>query len=196
VEGCPGPLPCTVDSAEAGGFGKPGTANRRKCRRVLHARRLPARHRRPERYTPTVHDLSYSPYYGVSDTTLQNYPTAQITSVGGFYTPDDGFRHVIVGMADGSIHEIFYSPYYGIFDTTVWNYGPSAPRADVPGGLQRPDSLNEVSIEKMPVLASDTATLDLTTHPALKSRQLHKSGQLLDQVWIETDLALDADLVP
>jgi hypothetical protein len=119
-----------------------------------------------------------------------------VQGVGGFYTPDDGFRHVIAGMADGSIHEIFYSPYYGIFDTTVWNYGPSAPSADVPGGLQRLDSLNDGNIETMPVVSSHAATLDPAKQATPESWQLHKSGQLLDQAWIEMDLALDAALVP
>ena len=32
-----------------------------------------------------------------------------ITGVAGFYTPDDGFRHAIVGTTDGVVHEVYYT---------------------------------------------------------------------------------------
>jgi hypothetical protein len=41
-------------------------------------------------------------------------PAHSVVNVGGFHTPDDGYRHGIVATNDGKISEIFYSPAIGV----------------------------------------------------------------------------------
>jgi hypothetical protein len=60
-----------------------------------------------------------------------------IVGVGGLYSPDDGFRHAIVGTTDGNMHEIYYSPNVGIFHDVLANFGPN--RIVAVGAFYSPD---------------------------------------------------------
>ena len=53
---------------------------------------------------------------------LEDRALLSVVGVGGFYTPDDGYRHAIVGLTDGTVHEVYYSPAVGIFDATLENF--------------------------------------------------------------------------
>jgi hypothetical protein len=37
-----------------------------------------------------------------------------VSSLGSYFTPKDGFRHVIIGTIDGGVHEVFYNPSQGV----------------------------------------------------------------------------------
>ena len=51
--------------------------------------------------------------------TLANIPG--IVTCDGFYTPDDEYRHAILGMGNGDIVEIFFNPWVGQGQTVVAN---------------------------------------------------------------------------
>jgi hypothetical protein len=44
-----------------------------------------------------------------------------IVDVGGFFSPDDGFRHAIVGTADGTVTEIYFSEDLRVWQSAIAN---------------------------------------------------------------------------
>jgi hypothetical protein len=49
--------------------------------------------------------------------------TAQAqSSVDGFFSSDDNYRHAIVATNDGNVREIFYNPQTGLGETVLFHY--------------------------------------------------------------------------
>jgi hypothetical protein len=54
-----------------------------------------------------LHEVRYSPQAGIVRSVIAN--AGAITDVGGFWSPDDGFRHAMIGVGD-VVQEVFYRP--------------------------------------------------------------------------------------
>ena len=63
-------------------------------------------------------------YAGIANPNPQTAPLGtfnNLVDVGGFFSDDDGYRHAIVGVADGTVTEIYYNPDFGIFQVEIAN---------------------------------------------------------------------------
>lgn len=55
-----------------------------------------------------IYEIRYHPKFGIMRAVLINLSTP--CDIGGFYTPDDEYRHSVVAGNDGSVQELFFKP--------------------------------------------------------------------------------------